>query len=249
MKADVRRIETIVEDVETRVKEDARSNERELKSTVDGIEADMNKLEKELEEAMKELGTNNSSGDGKRMLDLTRGQEEAIKDGATQVEMTDAQEKFYSSPSDEGKTFGNGEFYYDDPKLIEFIQRRADSNGTTYQEELFKFVNEVEGFYRNKKANGGLAAFDQGGQIMGPGTGREDVIPGKIVDKNTGQTSDMLVSNNEHIIPEYALYAMGGGDTKKGHDMMDALRKQTKPMAQDMGYNFKGAEDGSVMYG
>jgi len=182
-------------------------------------------------------------------LDLTKGQEEAVKDGATKVDMTDAQEKFYSSPSDEGKTFGNGEFYYDDPKLIEFIQRRADSNGTTYQEELFKFVEEVEGFYRNKKANGGLAAFDQGGQIMGPGTGREDIIPGKIVDKNTGQTSDMLVSNNEHIIPEYALYAMGGGDTKKGHDMMDALRKQTKPMAQDMGYNFKGAEDGSVMYG
>ena len=46
LKADVRRIETIVEDVETRVKEDARSNERELKSTVDGIEEDMNKLEK-----------------------------------------------------------------------------------------------------------------------------------------------------------------------------------------------------------
>jgi len=299
-------------------------------------------------EAMKELGTNNSSDDGKRMLDLTKGQEEAVRDGATQVEMTDAQEKFYSSPSDEGKTFGNGEFYYDDPKLIEFIQRRADSNGTTYQEELFKFVDEVEGFYRNKKANGGVfadgnpttdiidleadtfeslisllmrsgmsreeaikyhesvkgkadggdleildqieivqglmdkesdplrqsffadkivelrkrvldsynsnanggvAAFNHGGQIMGPGTGREDIIPGKIVDKNTGQTSDMLVSNNEHIIPEYALYAMGGGDTKKGHDMMDALRKQTKPMAQDMGYNFKGAEDGSVMYG
>ena len=272
-------------------------------------------------EAMKELGTTTGttpgptgaatvtgastdgkltvSDDGKRLLDITSGQEIAVKDGATQVEMTDAQEKFYSSPSDEGKTFGNGEFYYDDPKLIEFIQRRADSNGTTYQEELFKFVDEVEGFYRNKKANGGvfadgnpttdiidleadtfeslisllmrsgmsreeaikyhesvkgkanggLAAFDQGGQIMGPGTGREDIIPGKIVDKNTGQTSDMLVSNNEHIIPEYALYAMGGGDTKKGHDMMDALRKQTKPMAQDMGYNFKGAEDGSVMYG
>jgi len=112
------------------------------------------------------------------------------------------------------------------------------------REEAIKYHESVKG-----NANGGLAAFDQGGQIMGPGTGREDVIPGKIVDKNTGQTSDMLVSNNEHIIPEYALYAMGGGDTKKGHDMMDALRKQTKPMAQDMGYNFKGAEDGSVMYG
>lgn len=182
-------------------------------------------------------------------LDLTKGQEKAVREGADKVDLTDAQEKYYSDPSDEGKTFGNGEFYYDDPKLIEFIQRRADSNGTTYQEELMKFVDEVESFYRNKKANGGLASFNYGGQIMGPGTGREDIIPGKIVDKNTGQTSDMLVSNNEHIIPEYALYAMGGGDTKKGHDMMDALRKQTKPIAKKMGYDFEGAEDGSVMYG
>lgn len=182
-------------------------------------------------------------------LDLTKGQEKAVREGADKVDLTDAQEKYYSDPSDEGKTFGNGEFYYDDPKLIEFIQRRADQNGTTYQEELMKFVDEVESFYRNKKANGGLASFNYGGQIMGPGTGREDIIPGKIVDKNTGQTSDMLVSNNEHIIPEYTLYAMGGGDTKKGHDMMDALRKQTKPMAKKMGYDFKGAEDGSMMYG
>jgi len=280
-----------------------------------GIGAAKDVLQMGAEEAIKELGTTGRSigpagastvsDDGKRMLDLTRGQQEAVRDGATQVEMTDNQEAFYSSPSDEGKTFGNGEFYYDDPKLIEFIQRRADNNGTTYQEELFKFVEEVESFYRNKKANGGrfadgnpttslsitdlnddqleiynglinigygadeaiklildpgpeflkrkanggLASFNYGGQIMGPGSGREDVIPGKIVDKNTGQTSDMLVSNNEHIIPEYALYAMGGGDTKKGHDMMDALRKKTKPMAQKMGYDFSGAEDGSVMYG
>jgi uncharacterized protein YoxC len=55
LKGDVRRIETIVEDVETRVKEDSRDNERELNATVDGIEADMNKLEKELEDAMKEI--------------------------------------------------------------------------------------------------------------------------------------------------------------------------------------------------
>ena len=48
-------LKTLFEDVETRVKEDSRSNERELKATVDGIEADMNKLEKELEEAMTEL--------------------------------------------------------------------------------------------------------------------------------------------------------------------------------------------------
>ena len=97
--------------------------------------------------------------------------------------------------------------------------------------------------------NGGIAQFNYGGEIMGPGTGREDIIPGKIVDKNTGQTSDMLVSNNEHIIPEYTLYAMGGGDTEKGHEMMNKLRSETKSIASKMGYDFKGAEDGSVRYG
>ena len=100
-----------------------------------------------------------------------------------------------------------------------------------------------------KAAEGGIAQFNFGGEIMGPGTGREDIIPGKIVDRNTGQTSDMLVSNNEHIIPEYTLYAMGGGDTEKGHEMMNKLRSQTKSIAQQMGYDFKGAEDGSVRYG
>ena len=52
---------------------------------------------------------------------------------------------------EEGKTFGQGEFHYDDPNLIRFIKKRADQNETTYQEELMKFVDEVEGFYRNKK--------------------------------------------------------------------------------------------------
>jgi len=100
-----------------------------------------------------------------------------------------------------------------------------------------------------KAAEGGIAQFNFGGEIMGPGTGREDIIPGKIVDRNTGQTSDMLVSNNEHIIPEYTLYAMGGGDTEKGHEMMNKLRSETKSIASKMGYDFKGAEDGSVRYG
>jgi BMFP domain-containing protein YqiC len=58
LKGDVRRIETIVEDVETRVKEDSRSNEKDLKLTVDGIESDMEKLENELNEAMTELQEN-----------------------------------------------------------------------------------------------------------------------------------------------------------------------------------------------
>tara|TARA_Y100000114_G_scaffold150907_1_gene166927 strand:- start:44 stop:493 length:450 start_codon:yes stop_codon:yes gene_type:complete len=60
---------------------------------------------------------------------------------------------------DEGKTFGRGEFSYDDPNLINFIQRRADQNDTTYREELMKFVEEVESFYRNKKAQGGIVSI------------------------------------------------------------------------------------------
>ena len=46
LKGDVRRIETIVEDVETRVKEDSRSNEKDLKLTVDGIEVRYAKIRK-----------------------------------------------------------------------------------------------------------------------------------------------------------------------------------------------------------
>jgi hypothetical protein len=61
---------------------------------------------------------------------------------------------------DEGKTFGRGEFSYDDPNLIKFIQKRADSNKTTFKEELMKFVDEVESFYRNKKANGGIVSIN-----------------------------------------------------------------------------------------
>ena len=60
---------------------------------------------------------------------------------------------------DEGKTFGRGESSYDDPNLINFIQRRADQNDTTYREELMKFVEEVESFYRNKKAQGGIVSI------------------------------------------------------------------------------------------
>ena len=64
---------------------------------------------------------------------------------------------------EEGKTFGQGEFHYDDPNLIRFIKKRADQNETTYQEELMKFVDEVEGFYRNKKNEGGIISLASGG--------------------------------------------------------------------------------------
>ena len=73
-------------------------------------------------------------------------------------------------PEDEGKTFGQGEFHYDDPQLIEFIQRRADQNGTSYQEELMKFVDEVEGSYRDKKDEGGIVGYSNGGYILFKGS-------------------------------------------------------------------------------
>ena len=55
LKSDVRRIETIVEDVEQRVKEDSRDNKKELKTTIDNLEADAEKVEEKLITAMKEL--------------------------------------------------------------------------------------------------------------------------------------------------------------------------------------------------
>ena len=45
IKSDVRRIESIVNDVEQRVKEDSRSNTKDLNETIKQIEDDMEKLE------------------------------------------------------------------------------------------------------------------------------------------------------------------------------------------------------------
>jgi|8_EtaG_2_1085327.scaffolds.fasta_scaffold01054_10 hypothetical protein len=95
---------------------------------------------------------------------------------------------------------------------------------------------------------GGDRINPTGGRIVGMGAGREDLLDGEIVDPNSGQTQEIRVSNNEHVIPEYALFAMGGGDTEKGQQMMDNLRAKTKPMAEQMGYDFQGAEDGSMNY-
>lgn len=95
---------------------------------------------------------------------------------------------------------------------------------------------------------GGDRINPTGGRILGRGAGREDLLEGEIVDPNSGKTQEIRVSNNEHVIPEYALFAMGGGNTEKGQQMMDDLRAKTKPMAKQMGYDFEGAEDGSMNY-
>jgi len=104
------------------------------------------------------------------------------------------------------------------------------------------------GAFADPNVVGGDRINPTGGRLVGMGSGRQDLLDGEIVDPNTGKTQEILVSNNEHVIPEYTLFALGGGDTEKGQKMMDNLRAETKPMAKEMGYDFAGAEDGSVNY-
>ena len=126
-------------------------------------------------------------------------------------------------PEDEGKTFGQGEFHYDDPQLIEFIQRRADQNGTSYQEELMKFVDEVEGFYRNRKAEGGIASiqdFTAGGHAMGPGTGTSDSIPA-------------FLSDGEFVMTANAVKGFGGGNREQGAQKLYSMMEKAENSAKN----------------
>ena len=104
------------------------------------------------------------------------------------------------------------------------------------------------GAFADPNVVGGDRINPTGGRLVGMGSGRQDLLDGEIIDPNTGRTQEILVSNNEHVIPEYTLFALGGGDTEKGQKIMDNLRAETKPMAKEMGYDFAGAEDGSVNY-
>ena len=126
-------------------------------------------------------------------------------------------------PEDEGKTFGNGEFYYDDPNLIQFIQKKADENGTNYQDELMKFVDEVEGFYRDKKAEGGIASiqdFTGGGGVNGPGTGTSDSIPA-------------LLSDGEFVMTADAVKGFGGGNRKQGAQKLYSMMRDAESGARN----------------
>jgi hypothetical protein len=150
-----------------------------------------------------------------------------------------------------------------DPKTISANERFISKDGADYQELMDrKPEGAIKGYFKEifGLAEGGIAPMmdpnlvggdrinPTGGRIIGRGAGREDLLEGEIVDPNSGKTQEIRVSNNEHVIPEYALFAMGGGDTEKGQQMMDDLRKKTKPMAEQMGYDFQGAEDGSMNY-
>ena len=126
-------------------------------------------------------------------------------------------------PEDEGKTFGQGEFYYDDPNLIRFIQQKADQNGTSYQEELMKYVEEVEGFYRDKKAEGGIASirdFTAGGGVSGPGTGTSDSIPA-------------MLSDGEFVMTADAVKGFGGGSRKQGAQKLYAMMEKAENSARN----------------
>jgi hypothetical protein len=140
-----------------------------------------------------------------------------------------------------------------------YIKRLIDEQIKRGKPKPDTFVSDRAG-KGNFAMGGGIGAFADpnvvggdrinptGGRLVGMGSGRQDLLDGEIVDPNTGQTQEILVSNNEHVIPEYTLFALGGGDTEKGQKMMDNLRAETKPMAKEMGYDFAGAEDGSMNY-
>ena len=135
----------------------------------------------------------------------------------------EAESRPVMKPEDEGKTFGQGEFYYDDPNLIRFIQQKADQNGTSYQEELMKYVEEVEGFYRDKKAEGGIASirdFTAGGGVSGPGTGTSDSIPA-------------MLSDGEFVMTADAVKGFGGGSRKQGAQKLYAMMEKAENSARN----------------
>jgi len=146
-----------------------------------------------------------------------------IKNFFQQNKEAESQPSPTMNPEDEGKTFGNGEFYYDDPNLIQFIQKRADENGTDYQDELFKFVEEVEGFYRDKKAKGGIASvrdFTGGGGVNGPGTGTSDSIPA-------------MLSDGEFVMTADAVKGFGGGSRKQGAQKLYSMMRDAESGARN----------------
>ena len=146
-----------------------------------------------------------------------------------------------------------------DADQAESIRRKTSLQAFPQFLEMFG-IGKADGGGISNFAQGGMPMLDgpnvvggdvinpMGGRIMGQGAGREDLLDGKIVDPITGRTQDIMVSNNEHVIPKYSLFALGGGDTEKGQQMMDNLREKTRPMAEQMGYDFQGAEDGSMNY-
>ena len=134
-------------------------------------------------------------------------------------------------------------------KELTMLRDNGDLTDEQFKQAMQMLMSQAGKSTGMKSGLGFAMGGDTEGKIMGPGTGRLDNLEGAIVDQNTGESSPIRVSPNEHIIPEYTLFAMGGGDTELGHDMLNKLRRETKPMAKEMGYDFEGAENGTVRYG
>ena len=88
--------------------------------------------------------------------------------------------------------------------LIEYIQ------GTSGDPKFGEQVKPVIDFYADRRANQGVQTANEGGEIVGPGTGTSDSVPA-------------LLSDGEFVMTAKAVRNAGGGDREKGAAKMYAL--------------------------
>ena len=88
--------------------------------------------------------------------------------------------------------------------LIEYIQ------GTSGDPKFSEQVKPVIDFYADRRANQGIQTANEGGEIVGPGTGTSDSVPA-------------LLSDGEFVMTAKAVRNAGGGNREKGAAKMYAL--------------------------
>ena len=88
--------------------------------------------------------------------------------------------------------------------LIEYMQ------GTSGDPKFGEQVKPVIDFYADRRANQGIQTANEGGEIVGPGTGTSDSVPA-------------LLSDGEFVMTAKAVRNAGGGDREKGAAKMYAL--------------------------
>ena len=88
--------------------------------------------------------------------------------------------------------------------LIQYIQ------GTSGDPKFGEQVKPVIDFYADRRANQGIQTANEGGEIVGPGTGTSDSVPA-------------LLSDGEFVMTAKAVRNAGGGDREKGAAKMYAL--------------------------
>jgi len=88
--------------------------------------------------------------------------------------------------------------------LIQYIQ------GTSGDPKFSEQVKPVIDFYADRRANQGIQTVNEGGEIVGPGTGTSDSVPA-------------LLSDGEFVMTAKAVRNAGGGNREKGAAKMYAL--------------------------